>query len=172
MRNLLVRAWFLIGQNLAMRILLGLTYIDNCIRGIFLMEHEIVPEHWGPAAVLKIGTQANLTTILFCNMPREEQIEHTTIWVPEAISIPAETKSPVVLVTLKCGLMTIGRIQTEKLEQSILLQKVDMRSEQTSHFKYWWQLSRRSPLYPISTSELLWLQVHCGVSWELNESTD
>lgn len=84
------------------------------------MERKIVPEHSGPVAILQKDTEANITIILLHEAPIDEQSEHSTIRAAQFFTIPAETESLVLVLTSKCGLMSIERMQMAKPTQWIL----------------------------------------------------
>lgn len=84
------------------------------------MERKIVHEKLAPVALLRRDTEGSLTPILLHEVPMDEQSEQATVRVAKLITILAETEYPVIVVTSKCGVMTIGRIQTAKPTQWIL----------------------------------------------------
>lgn len=116
MRDLQAQNWFWIVQNRAVNTILGTTYNDKCVRGIFPMERNIIPEHLAPDAKLINGTEANMTTLLSPEAPKNDQNEHQTTRVARLITILAETESLVVFVSSKCCLMNIERTQTARAD--------------------------------------------------------
>lgn len=61
----------------------------KCIRGIFLVEDQIVPVHAAPRALLGSGAEANMKTILSHEAIIIEQNKHALIPVVRLIMIPA-----------------------------------------------------------------------------------
>lgn len=80
------------------------------------MESKIVPEHSAPFTTMGGGTDANRTLLVSQEASMDDQNEHTMIRVLKLITITAESKTPVVAVTLKCGLMTIHSAETTKAD--------------------------------------------------------
>lgn len=78
------------------------------------MECKTVFEHSAPVALLGRGTQVNMTTILSCEMPMDEQNEHATMGLVRLITTPAKMESPVVVIASRCGLLTTEGIHTVK----------------------------------------------------------
>lgn len=74
------------------------------------MEHKRVPEHSAPFSLLERDTEANMTALLSQEMCIDAQKGHATIGAVKILTVPAGTESPKVLVTAKCGLITIERI--------------------------------------------------------------
>lgn len=59
-RDLSAKAWFVIVQNLTANVLLVLTYISTCIRGILPKHNKIVPEHSKAVAILESRSHINV----------------------------------------------------------------------------------------------------------------
>lgn len=72
--------------------------------------------------MVRLGTseEAKRKTILSHEAPINEQSKHAMVRVATLITTTVETKSLVVVVTSKCGIMTIEQVQTDKLKQFIL----------------------------------------------------
>lgn len=52
MGDLCVYAWFGVIRNLAVDVVLGTSFIDSCIRGIFPSERKVVPRHSQPLEIM------------------------------------------------------------------------------------------------------------------------
>lgn len=115
-----VPIWFGIVQSPVVDELPGKTYICKCIWFIFPVERKIVPEDSEPDAIFRRGTEAKVTTLLSCKVPMNEQNELAKIPVVRRTVTQAETKSPLVVVMSKCGLMTIERTQWARPTQQTL----------------------------------------------------
>lgn len=135
--DLKVRTRLEIIYNLAGNVLLGTTYINQCIQGIFTMEHKIVPPQSVPDYLLGRGTDANVTTSLWHEACSEEHSEHATIRVAKLKTILAEMESPIVVVISKRGPMTNDRTQTAKQTQWIPPAQSIHDIRTYVHFEYW-----------------------------------
>lgn len=101
MRDLEVQIWLTRVQSLAMNILLRTKYIEEYTRGMFPMEHKILPKNSAAAAIMGADTKAKVTSTLSHGAPTDEQNKHVTIWIEKSITIPAETDSLIVAVLSK-----------------------------------------------------------------------
>lgn len=62
MGDLRVRPWFAVVENLAVELLLGTSFIDCCILGLFSSVLRIVPSHFQPVATVSTQKKANPKT--------------------------------------------------------------------------------------------------------------
>lgn len=112
-----VRTWFGIVQTPGREFITFITWKNVYTQGhpgYIPLGCKIVPEHLVACTILGKGTEANLTMLLSREAPLCEQKDPATIRMAKYITVPAEMESLVVVVTLKCGLMTIERMQTAK----------------------------------------------------------
>lgn len=75
---------------------------------------KVVSVHSAPVAILWNDTEASMTTLLSQEAPMDNQNEHEKIYDAKFITIPTGTKSQVAILTSKCVLMTMKRMQMEK----------------------------------------------------------
>lgn len=115
--DLRVRAWFGVVENLAVDILVGTSFIDRCIRGIFPTERKIVPWHSRPVSILT--SSSNISS----KFPRVEFLDHDGTQsevkeddeeeefflcrVSRPITIPADTQAAVSVSSQGAGLMLV-----------------------------------------------------------------
>lgn len=77
--TLQIRPWFCIIENLAVKILLKSTYIDNCIKIIFPIDREIVLMHYAPIPILGTGRYLfKIMSILSSQPSSLAAFEHST----------------------------------------------------------------------------------------------
>lgn len=119
-----------------MYVFLGMTYVDKCLWGVLPMEGKIAPKYKILVSILGRGTEANVTTIFSFEASIGDQNEPGTILFAKCITFTAETELPVAVLTSKCCLMTVGKIQTSKLTQWIPLRELYIMAVQTSYSKY------------------------------------
>lgn len=99
------------------------------------MERKIVPELSFLDALLRRGTEALVTRVLYLEATLDEHSEHAMIQVVKLMTIPAKPESPVVIAASECGNFTVNWIQTAKQAQQILLARGVIGSAETSHSK-------------------------------------
>lgn len=71
--------------------------------------------HSGPVAILETDSEALVTSEMSHEVRIDKQPEHVRISFAKLITIWAKTVLPVVLVSSRCKLMTIERIQKAKV---------------------------------------------------------
>lgn len=111
--------WLWFGQNIAMNVIFGATYVNKCTRGMFPVERKIVLEHSVPVVILGWETETGMTVIVLWSAYGWAN-ETSNNRVAKLITILCETRPPVFVLTSKCGLLTIERTQTAKPTQGIV----------------------------------------------------
>lgn len=67
----------------------------------------------------------------------DDENEYATAQLAKLFTIPAETESPVFVVTPKDDFMTMERIQMAKPTEQILPARCILKPEETSQLQYW-----------------------------------
>lgn len=105
--HLKVRVHFLLVDNLAVWILIGTSYMDQCIRGIFAMERLIVPVHSAPGVIL-LACAPDIKSILIVDFAENtKQLWHpsaTAFGVAKQVCIFPNTELVVHVRRLQAGL--------------------------------------------------------------------
>lgn len=88
--ELRVRVWFGIVKNLAVDILLGTSFIDRYIQGIFLSERKILPWHSQPVPILSRNNNTAVRLHLYEQHRTEMPV--TAIRVAQQTMVPPRSK--------------------------------------------------------------------------------
>lgn len=120
MGTIQVRTWIGVVENIAVYMLLCITYIDNCLKGIFPIK-KLVPRHSALIPVLRKGRYLSiLWSILSHKSYSAGAYEHRTVPVSKTLTSPAETESSVVLANSCSGLMTTEQIRMDIMTNRML----------------------------------------------------
>lgn len=106
------------------------------------------PAHSASVAILGTGKKGIVTLILSSEAALGGQYKSTATRVENCIALPAETKSPEVIVMSKYRLKSAERIETANRQSRYYLHEEYIRSAQTSNFQYWccrFQTKPRTP---------------------------
>lgn len=102
-------------KKMAIEVLIGTTFTDRCIRGIFPMERRIVPLHSWSAAILSAAQRSQESIIILSTItPVNKDITTAVSRVAKTMTLPAETEAPLMMTTSRCGLMEIEKSTIQK----------------------------------------------------------
>lgn len=109
-----VRAWFGIFENLAVDVLLGALFIDQCKWRKFPTEQKLVPWHSRPVEIISMknsnnSVYADIAVFNENTKPIDDVVsgEHQSRPVVRQISIPTYTQAAVLVNYYAAGLITI-----------------------------------------------------------------
>lgn len=109
--NLNTRVWFSIFPNLAVDLLLGTSFVDRFIRGIFPGERKVEPWHSQPVAIRASHHKENSETnapITADNSPKPADTSDAhPVRLARQMMIPPNTAKTIMVTTTASGLLTI-----------------------------------------------------------------
>ena len=112
--DLKVRVWFGVIEELAVPVLLGTSFADRFIQGIFPQERKVVPNDSGPVAILSTLVKDPETNLLveqdplLCVKDQSDDKREIRFRVAKKRTIPPMSEAPVTVTTNAGGLMMLS----------------------------------------------------------------